>query len=33
MGGACRTNGGEDECVKVVGGKPRGKKATRKTKT
>jgi hypothetical protein len=33
MGGACSTNGGEAERVYVVGGKARGKEATRKTKT
>jgi hypothetical protein len=33
MGGVCSTNGVEDECVYVVGGKARGKEATRKTKT
>jgi hypothetical protein len=33
MGGACSTNGGEGEHVQVVGGKARGKEATRKTKT
>jgi hypothetical protein len=33
MGGACRTNGGEEERVYVVGGKARGKEAARKTKT
>jgi hypothetical protein len=33
MGGACSTNGGEEERVEVVGGKARGKEATRKTKT
>jgi hypothetical protein len=32
MGGACSTNGGEEECV-YVGGKTGGKEATRKTKT
>jgi hypothetical protein len=32
MGGACSTSGGEEERVKVVGGKARGKEATRKTK-
>jgi hypothetical protein len=29
---ACSTNGGEEECVRVVGGKSRGKEATRETK-
>jgi hypothetical protein len=33
MGGAYRTNVGEEEHVYVVGGKARGKEATRKTKT
>jgi hypothetical protein len=33
MGGACSTNVGEEERVKVVGGKARGKEATGKTKT
>jgi hypothetical protein len=33
MGGACGTNGREEERVYVVGGKARGKEATRKTKT
>jgi hypothetical protein len=33
MIGECNTNGGEEEHVKVVGGKARGKEATRKTKT
>jgi hypothetical protein len=33
MGGACSMNGGEQERVYVVGGKARGKEATRKTKT
>jgi hypothetical protein len=23
---ACRTNGGEDECIQNIGGKPEGKK-------
>jgi hypothetical protein len=31
MCAACRTNGGEEECVEVVGGKARRKEATRKT--
>jgi hypothetical protein len=30
---ACSTNGGEKERVWAVGGKARGKEATRKTKT
>jgi hypothetical protein len=25
MGGSCSTNGGEEECIKVTGGKARGK--------
>jgi hypothetical protein len=29
MGGTCSTNGGEEERVYVVGGKARGKEATR----
>jgi hypothetical protein len=33
MGGACSTNGGEEERVQVVGGKARGKEVTRKAKT
>jgi hypothetical protein len=33
MGGACNTNGGEEQRVEVVGRKARGKEATRKTKT
>jgi hypothetical protein len=33
MGGACSTNGGEEERVEVVGGKGKGKEAARKTKT
>jgi hypothetical protein len=33
MDGACSTNGREEESVYVVGGKARGKEATRKTKT
>jgi hypothetical protein len=33
MGGACSTNGGEDEHKEVIGGKARGKETTRKTKT
>jgi hypothetical protein len=32
MGGACSTNGGEEERVEVTGGKARGKEATRETK-
>jgi hypothetical protein len=33
MGGACSTNGEEEERVEVVCGKATGKGATRKTKT
>jgi hypothetical protein len=33
MGGACSTNGGEEEHVQVIGGKARGKESARKTKT
>jgi hypothetical protein len=33
MGGACSTNGGEDECIQDIGGKFRRKETTRKTKT
>jgi hypothetical protein len=33
MGEAYSTNGGEEERVWVVGGKARGKEATRKAKT
>jgi hypothetical protein len=33
MGGACSTNGGEEERVHVIGGKARGKWTARKTKT
>jgi hypothetical protein len=33
MGGVNSTNEGEEELVQVVGGKARGKEATRKTKT
>jgi hypothetical protein len=32
MGGACSTNGGEEERVYVIVGKARGKETTRKTK-
>jgi hypothetical protein len=32
-GWACSINGGEEEHIEVVGGKARGKEATRKTKT
>jgi hypothetical protein len=30
---ACSTNGGEEECIKDIGGKARRKEVTRKTKT
>jgi hypothetical protein len=33
MGGACSTNWEEEERVKVIGGKARGKETTRKTET
>jgi hypothetical protein len=33
MGGACSTNGGQDEHVEIIGGKARGKETTRKIKT
>jgi hypothetical protein len=33
MGGACSTNGGEDECLQDIGGKARRKETTGKTKT
>jgi hypothetical protein len=33
VGGACGTNGGEEESVGVIGMKGRGKDTTRKTKT
>jgi hypothetical protein len=32
-GGTCGTNGGEEERVKVIGRKARGKETTRKTET
>jgi hypothetical protein len=32
MGGACSTNGGEEEGVQVIGGKARGKETATKTK-
>jgi hypothetical protein len=28
MGGACGTNGGEEECIQDIGGKARGKETT-----
>jgi hypothetical protein len=33
MCGTCSTNGGEEKCVHIVGGKYREEEATRKTKT
>jgi hypothetical protein len=33
MDRACNTNGGEEKCIKDIGGKARRKKTTRKTKT
>jgi hypothetical protein len=33
MGRACITNGGEEVCIKDIGGKARRKETTRKTKT
>jgi hypothetical protein len=33
VGGPSSTNGGEEEHVKVIGGKARRKETTRKTKT
>jgi hypothetical protein len=33
MGEACNRNGGEEESVEAVGGKVRGKEATRRIKT
>jgi hypothetical protein len=33
MGRACSRNGGEEECIKDIGGKARRKETTRKTKT
>jgi hypothetical protein len=33
MGGACSSNGGEDECKCVIGGKFRRKETTTNTKT
>jgi hypothetical protein len=33
MGRPCSTNGGEEERIYVIGGKTRGKEASRKTKT
>jgi hypothetical protein len=33
MGGPCGTNGREEERLKIIDGKARGKETTRKTKT
>jgi hypothetical protein len=33
MGRACSTNGGEEECIKDIGGKVRRKEITGKIKT
>jgi hypothetical protein len=33
MGRICSTNGGEEECIKDIGGNARRKETTRKTKT
>jgi hypothetical protein len=33
VGGACGTDGGEEERVEVIGRKVRGKETTRKTET
>jgi hypothetical protein len=33
MGRARSTNGGEEDCIKEIGGKARRKETTRKTKT
>jgi hypothetical protein len=33
LGGACSTNGGEEECIQDIGGKARKKETTGKTKT
>jgi hypothetical protein len=33
MGGAFKTNGGEEECIQDIGGKARRKETTGKTKT
>jgi hypothetical protein len=33
VGGACGRNGGEKECVQVIGSKVKGEETTRKTKT
>jgi hypothetical protein len=32
MGMTCSTNGGDEECIKDIGGKARRKETTRKTK-
>jgi hypothetical protein len=33
MGRACGTNGGDEECIKDIGGKARRKETTRKNMT
>jgi hypothetical protein len=33
MGGPCSTNGGEEERLKIIGGKARMKETTRNTKS
>jgi hypothetical protein len=33
MGKACKTNGGDEKCIKDICGKARMKETTRKTKT
>jgi hypothetical protein len=33
VGGACGTKRGEEECIKVIGRKAKGKETTRKIKT
>jgi hypothetical protein len=33
VGGTCGMNGGEEECLYVIGRKARGKETTRKTET
>jgi hypothetical protein len=33
MGRECSTNGGEEDCIYVIGGKDRRKEVVRKTKT
>jgi hypothetical protein len=32
VGRACSLNGGKEKCVKVIGGKARGKETTKKNK-